>query len=473
MPGQAIVRIGDKEWFTDVATLPWELSQGLGGLAEMPPSSGMLFDMGVEQTIQVTTVPMFFPLDIAFLSEDLKITELYRDVELGYLVTSQTPARYFLEVNAGELADIEAGSKALVSLLSTENAAATPDWTSAMFGFMGFLMMGLFMTIIIRDFTSEALKEPEKKTLLYGSRGEKLLAQISREVDLWVEITSVIESELGKRTDLPAGQRRQIAEVVAHRVEKRAAELAWLELRDGTTFERAGKAPVNQGLKIFAVLDGYLGLLTKLWHTDRVAVAELADSRLKEADVIVLRDGTTFRKSFKPGKSSTAVAATEEKPAGTCYADAWRFLIKEGEGRLVHGTVYSGNRRIGHAWVETESGFVWEPETGRYFTLLGFRYDFAPVEDSRCTPEEAAIMVARTKNFGPWTDQERQRYLKDKFPAVIPEYTRRPKRNDELEFLPDSPEFLAYTIDDIGYRDKLDSAFRQAISRAKGLKQWQ
>ena len=76
MAGQAIIRIGDKEWFMDVATLPWELSQGLGGITEMPPASGMLFDTGVEQTIQVTTVPMLFSLDIAFFSEDLAITEL-------------------------------------------------------------------------------------------------------------------------------------------------------------------------------------------------------------------------------------------------------------------------------------------------------------------------------------------------------------------------------------------------------------
>jgi len=39
---------------------------------------------------------------------------------------------------------------------------------------------------------------------------------------------------------------------------------------------------------------------------------------------------------------------------------------------------------------------------------------------------------------------------------------------EKLEFLPDSPEFLAYTIDDIGYRDRIDSAFLGAIKRAKG-----
>jgi len=96
---------------------------------------------------------------------------------------------------------------------------------------------------------------------------------------------------------------------------------------------------------------------------------------------------------------------------GTCYADAWRFLIKEEEGELIHGTLFSGGRRMGHAWVETESGYVWEPETGRFFTRLGFDSSFAPIIESRYTAEEAAIMAARTKHLGPWSEQERAQYL--------------------------------------------------------------
>src|SRR4030042_1481569 len=61
---------------------------------------------------------------------------------------------------------------------------------------------------------------------------------------------------------------------------------------------------------------------------------------------------------------------------GTCYADAWRFLIKEEEGELIHGTLFSGGRRMGHAWVETPTGWVWEPETGTFFTVSGFKNAF-------------------------------------------------------------------------------------------------
>jgi hypothetical protein len=37
----------------------------------------------------------------------------------------------------------------------------------------------------------------------------------------------------------------------------------------------------------------------------------------------------------------------------------------------------------------------------------------------------------------------------------------------KLDYLPDSQEFLAYTIDDIGYREKIDRAFQEAIQRAR------
>jgi len=51
---------------------------------------------------------------------------------------------------------------------------------------------------------------------------------------------------------------------------------------------------------------------------------------------------------------------------------------------------------------------------------------------------------------------------------VIPTEPRRPRGGDELEFLPDSPEVLTQTIAATGYRGKIDSAFQEAIKRAKG-----
>jgi uncharacterized membrane protein (UPF0127 family) len=181
MPGQATVTIGDKQWNVSVATASWELVKGLGGLPSLPAGSGMLFDLGVPQTIQVTTVPMLFPLDIAFLSETLVVTEVYRDIQPGYLVTSQMPARYFLEINSGELEGIDAGDRVTVEVL-TPAQTAIPDWASALLGFMGFAMLGILTIGIVKDPGEELSANYDFPRRLHGElkkefeRTEALLA---------------------------------------------------------------------------------------------------------------------------------------------------------------------------------------------------------------------------------------------------------------------------------------------------------
>ncbi len=149
MAGQVRVTIADKEWLVSLASAPWELVQGLGGISEIPQSSGMLFDMGFEQTIRVTTVPMLFPLDIAFFSEDMVVTEVYRNIQLGYLVTSTQPARYFLEVNAGELDRVDSGSQASFEFLASVSVVAASDWVTPMISFIGMVFMGIFAVGVV------------------------------------------------------------------------------------------------------------------------------------------------------------------------------------------------------------------------------------------------------------------------------------------------------------------------------------
>jgi len=111
------------------------------------------------------------------------------------------------------------------------------------------------------------------------------------------------------------------------------------------------------------------------------------------------------QKSKNPTSPTTATIAT-----GKCYETAWRYIIQQEEGSLVHGTVTRGNK-IKHAWVELPSGYLWEPQTGETFTIDGFyKQYFAEVED-RYTTEEAAIMAARTHNLGPWEREEIKEWL--------------------------------------------------------------
>lgn len=117
MPGQALVNIGDKEWRAFLATTYYEITRGLGGQPSMPAGTGMLFVLGMDQMITVTTVPMLFPIDIVFISSLFLVNGLALNVAPGYLVSCEVPARYFLEVNAGEAGSIAEGDLVRISPL--------------------------------------------------------------------------------------------------------------------------------------------------------------------------------------------------------------------------------------------------------------------------------------------------------------------------------------------------------------------
>ena len=161
MAGQAIVTIGDKQWLVSMADTPWEMAQGLGGMPELSHETGMLFDLGYEQIIQVSTLPMLFPIDIAFLSDELVVTEVYRNVEPGYAFTSTLPASYFLEVNAGELDTIDAGDKASIESLISEELTVIPEWVPALISLAGFVTIGIFMVGVTRTSTRQLLTGSE------------------------------------------------------------------------------------------------------------------------------------------------------------------------------------------------------------------------------------------------------------------------------------------------------------------------
>lgn len=114
--------------------------------------------------------------------------------------------------------------------------------------------------------------------------------------------------------------------------------------------------------------------------------------------------------SVHSGLASGSLAST-----GTCYPDAWRYVIQHPEGMLVHGTASSINtgvsKQIGHAWVELPYGTVWEPYSKRILPIEDFyRFTDAKPQD-RYTAEEAAIMLARAGRHGPWSEDERRQYI--------------------------------------------------------------
>jgi len=146
MSETATVTIGEKQWAVDVAASPSELAAGLGGVGSIPAYTGMLFDLGIEQAVTVTTEPMLFSIDIIFISEDLAVVGVVENVVPGHLVAGETPVRYFLEVNAGETEGVVGGDDVEIAVASP---SATPlqQWVPlvggiAILGFVGGMVAG-------------------------------------------------------------------------------------------------------------------------------------------------------------------------------------------------------------------------------------------------------------------------------------------------------------------------------------------
>lgn len=128
MSGQAIVKIKDKQWNVSLATTYSELAAGLGGVPSIPAGTGMLFDLGHDQHITITSEGMLFPIDTAFISSSLTVVEIVQDLVTGspHEVTSSVPVRFFLEVNASEMDDIDLGDPVVIQ--GYEPQVVRPLW---------------------------------------------------------------------------------------------------------------------------------------------------------------------------------------------------------------------------------------------------------------------------------------------------------------------------------------------------------
>jgi len=97
-------------------------------------------------------------------------------------------------------------------------------------------------------------------------------------------------------------------------------------------------------------------------------------------------------------------------PTGTCYPDAWRYVMQHPEAVLVHGTAISLGKRISHAWVELPDGTVWEPSSQAILPIERVYALVDPIVEDRYTADEAAHMLSVGKH-GPWSAEERMKYI--------------------------------------------------------------
>jgi len=152
----ATVVIKGRTWNVNVATTTAERAAGLSGLAELAPNTGMLFDMGSNQAeIAINMDLMKFELDIVFISEILLVQGMLWDVGVGEQdVVATFPegpgARYFMEMNAGELGDVTFDDQ--VTITGYPPAPPTPpiDTTNLMGAMVTMLIVVMMMKMMTK-----------------------------------------------------------------------------------------------------------------------------------------------------------------------------------------------------------------------------------------------------------------------------------------------------------------------------------
>ncbi len=172
------VTINGFTWSVDFATTPAERATGLGGVTSLPSATGMLFDMGSSQIITVTTVPMLFNLDVVFIGESNGVVACAHDVAPGQVFSSPIPARYFLEVNAGEAAAVSAGNTVSITGLPVNTGQDTSILTTLVDFVVIFAMMYLM------------------SNMMKWAAGEKSIKEIAR--GEWEKAERVISRVVGK-----------------------------------------------------------------------------------------------------------------------------------------------------------------------------------------------------------------------------------------------------------------------------------
>ncbi len=106
-----LVTIGDTTWSVELAITPAERSQGLSGREVLPQGTGMLFIFEGDQHLTFWMPDMNFPLDMVWIDSGCHVVDATLNApvpEPGQGLADlprfspQAPARFVLEINAGE-----------------------------------------------------------------------------------------------------------------------------------------------------------------------------------------------------------------------------------------------------------------------------------------------------------------------------------------------------------------------------------
>jgi len=98
---------------------------------------------------------------------------------------------------------------------------------------------------------------------------------------------------------------------------------------------------------------------------------------------------------------------------GRCYQLAFDFLVHTngfGDSFLVHGSIEAvdpetkQSRRIAHAWIETDAGYVYKPVSSLFMKLEEFENKFQPIRTKSYSKMEAMLLAYKYRHYGLWDE---------------------------------------------------------------------
>lgn len=89
----------------ELAASPEQRRQGLMGRTTLPAGHGMIFDFGDDQPLVMWMKNTLLPLDMVFISDKGEVVDVITRTtpRSEVLLPARQPARYVLELNAGEV----------------------------------------------------------------------------------------------------------------------------------------------------------------------------------------------------------------------------------------------------------------------------------------------------------------------------------------------------------------------------------
>lgn len=95
-----------------------------------------------------------------------------------------------------------------------------------------------------------------------------------------------------------------------------------------------------------------------------------------------------------------------------CYKNVNNYMTKHDlpHAKIIHGTVTSENKRIGHAWILNGNKVI-DPTLGKIIPKNDYYRILNAKEDKIYTDIEAMRMSLFTRNHGPWSNSENKKFL--------------------------------------------------------------